>query len=113
AGGVYTITTSVLADGTHSITARDTDPAGNVSVTSGALALTIDRTAPAVPSAPDLDPASDTGVSNTDNVTDISTPTFNGTAEAGSTVTIFSDGVAVGSGIATGGTYSIITSPLS
>ena len=64
-------------------------------------------------------PDSDTGVSPpnpdtiTDNITSDTTPTFTGTAEAGSTVTIFSDGVAVGSGIATGGNYSITTSALS
>ena len=35
-------------------------------------------------------------------------PTFTGTADSGSTVTIYSDGVAVGSGVASGGAYSIV-----
>ena len=111
-GGSYSITTSTLSGGTHNITAKATDLAGNVSVVSSALSVTIDTTAPATPSVPDLDPASDTGVSNTDNITDVATAVFNGTAETGSTVTIFSDGTAVGSGVATGGSYSIITSAL-
>jgi hypothetical protein len=70
-------------------------------------------TGPPPPSTPDLAAASDSGVSNADNITKNPTPTFTGTAEAGSTVKIFSDGAQVGTGVAGGGTYSIITSPLS
>jgi hypothetical protein len=72
-----------------------------------------DATAPSPPSTPDLAAASDSGVSNTDNLTNDTTPTFTGTAEAGSTVKIFSDGMQVGNGPATGGSYSITTSSLS
>ncbi len=73
----------------------------------------VDATPPNAPSTPDLIAASDSGSSSTDNITNVTTPTFAGTAEAGSTVTIFSDGVAVGSGTATaGGNYSITTSAL-
>src|SRR5437879_1076801 len=43
-----TITTA-LTDGTHSITAKATDAAGNVSLASTALSITIDTTAPAIP----------------------------------------------------------------
>jgi hypothetical protein len=67
---------------------------------------------PAAPSTPDLAAASDSGISSTDNVTNDNTPTFTGTAEAGSTVTIFANGVNVGSGVAAGGSYSITTSAL-
>ena len=109
--GTYTITTSALTDGTHSITAKATDTAGNTSLASAALSVVIDTAAPAAPSTPDLASASDSG-NSTDNYTNISAATFTGTAEAGSTVTIFSDGVAVGSGVATSGTYSITTSAL-
>jgi hypothetical protein len=38
------------------------------------------------PSTPDLDAASDTGISQTDNYTNDTTPTFTGTATAGSTI---------------------------
>ena len=64
--------------------------------------------------APDLDPGSDSGTSSTDNRTNDTTPTLTGSATAGSTVRIFSNGVEVGSGTADGGgNYSIETSALS
>ena len=56
----------------------------------------------AVPGPPDLEAASDTGASPTDDVTADNTPTFTGTARAGSTVTLYSDGAAVGTGAADG-----------
>jgi hypothetical protein len=65
------------------------------------------------PSTPDLAAASDTGISNTDNITNLSNLTFTGTAVVGSTVTLFSDGAPVGSGVAADGTYTITTSTLS
>jgi hypothetical protein len=91
------------------------DAAGNLNTASTSTdnQVIFDATPPAPPSVPDLATASDSGVSNTDNLTNDSTPTFTGTAEAGSTVKIFSDGVQVGSSTATGGAYSITTSPLS
>jgi hypothetical protein len=48
-----------------------------------------------------------------DNLTNDITPTFTGTAEASSTVTLFDGATPVGSGTATGGSYSITTSTLS
>src|SRR5439155_12210934 len=101
-----------LSNGAHPITARITDLAGNTSAQSSALSVTVDTTAPATPSVPDLDAASDTGTSSTDNITAVTTPMFTGTAEAGSTVKIFADTVLVGSGVATGGNYAITTSAL-
>ena len=72
-----------------------------------------DTTAPSPPSTPDLDAASDTGSSDSDNVTSDRTPTFTGTAESGSTVTIVVDGVEKGAGVATStGHYVITTSEL-
>src|SRR5439155_1877694 len=81
-----------LTAGVHSITATATDAAGNVSAASGALSITIDTTAPAAPSTPDLNAASDSGSSSTDNLTSVKTPTFTGTAEANSTVQLFRGG---------------------
>ena len=69
--GDWFATTSTLANGIHSITAKATDVAGNVSAASAALSVTIDTVAPAAPSAPDLTAASDTGVSSTDNITNV------------------------------------------
>ncbi len=110
--GNWSITSSTLTENVHSITAVQTDVAGNVSVASSGLSVTIDITAPAVPPAPDLNAASDTGTSTTDNYTNDTTPTFDGTAEANSTVTLYSDAVLVGTTTATGGAWTITSSAL-
>ena len=64
------------------------------------------------PSRPDLDPSSDTGFSNTDNVTRDNTPTFSGVAPVGSTVRLRADGAEVGSAVATDGTWTITATAL-
>ncbi|MGI4766962.1 MAG: beta strand repeat-containing protein, partial [Janthinobacterium lividum] len=87
-GGTYSITSSALADGTHTLTVTATDAAGNTGTASNPLALTIDTAAPGQPNAPTLSPASDTGVQN-DNDTGTTTPTVTGTAESGSTVRLY------------------------
>ncbi|KZR71585.1 Ig-like domain-containing protein [Prochlorococcus marinus] len=51
------------------------------------------------PSIPDLIATSDSGISNSDNLTNENTPTFSGTAEAGSSVELFADGISLGSSI--------------
>jgi hypothetical protein len=67
----------------------------------------------ALPTAPDLSAASDSGVSNSDDLTNVATPTFTGTAPAGATVRVLSDGVVVATTTATaGGTWSAQTSLL-
>ncbi|MGO2127430.1 MAG: Ig-like domain-containing protein, partial [Pseudoalteromonas prydzensis] len=76
-----------------------------------------DNVAPSAPSTPDLNALSDTGPSDTDNITNDTTPTFSGTAESGSTVTLYSDQVGagatvIGSGVATDGNWQITTSTL-
>jgi autotransporter-associated beta strand protein len=82
--------TTPLTDGTHAVTSRATDPAGNSSGTSAALTLTIDTTAPVL-STPAL-----SGVDNAANVISSPRPTLTGTADPNSTVTIIVDGVPVG-----------------
>ncbi|MFC2078322.1 Ig-like domain-containing protein [Candidatus Bipolaricaulota bacterium] len=47
---------------------------------------------PAAPSTPDMTAATDTGASNTDNITNDTAPGFTGTAEAHATVELFRDG---------------------
>src|SRR5439155_79465 len=108
----YSITASPLLDGSFSLTAKATDTAGNTSVASGSLSVTIDTSAPAAPSTPDLKASSDSGSSSTDNITGDSTPTFNGTAEAGSYVELLRDGSSVGSSTADGfGAWTITDTP--
>jgi large repetitive protein len=103
--GHWSITTSTLADGVHSIAATAVDAAGNAGTPSGAVAVTIDTAAPATPGAPAVAAGSSTNES---------TPTFTGSAEDGSTVTLYdTDGSTVlGSAVATGGTWSITSSAL-
>ena len=108
-----------FADGLWTLSeARAINNAGQIAATGAkfgvgnrALLLTPSdpNTPPATPSTPDLDAASDSGSSSTDNITNDVTPTFTGTADAGSTVKIYVDGVENGSGTATGGNYSVIT----
>ncbi|MEL7510510.1 MAG: Ig-like domain-containing protein, partial [Cyanobacteria bacterium J06554_1] len=72
--------------------------------------VTIDNTAPTDPTvAPDLDDASDTGISNTDDITSDTTPTVSGTGgTSGDTFTLYADGVPVGTGtVAADGSYSV------
>jgi large repetitive protein len=90
------------------------DGAGNMNAASTSIDnRVVFGATPAPPSTPDLAPASDAGVSDSDNLTNVNNPTFTGTAETGSTVKLFSDGVQIGSGTATGGVYGITTTQLS
>jgi large repetitive protein len=110
-GGTWSITSSALGDGSHNLTATAADAAGNVSVVSSALVLTIDTTAPAAPASLTLAPASDSGTAG-DHITNDTTPTITGTAEAGSTVTLKEGATVVGTATATGGVWSITSSTL-
>src|SRR5258706_8837884 len=73
AAGNWSITSSALASGGHTLTAKQTDLAGNTSVASAGLAVTIDATA-AAPSAPDMTAGSDTRSSSTPHNTTNTTP---------------------------------------
>jgi cyclophilin family peptidyl-prolyl cis-trans isomerase len=85
-GTTFNVTGSTLGAGVHNLTATATDVAGNVSVASTALAITIDTTAPAQPTLV-LAEGSDTGTVG-DNLTTNATVTLNGTTEAGASVTL-------------------------
>jgi VCBS repeat-containing protein len=64
--------------------------------------------APSAPNAPDLQVASDTGASNTDNITNDTTPTFDiSGVNAGATVELLRGGTVVASGNASGTTISL------
>jgi hypothetical protein len=66
----------------------------------------------AAPGVPDLEDGSDTGAVG-DDVTADATPTFAGSAPAGATVLLLSDGVVVGTGVAdAAGAWSITSSAL-
>jgi hypothetical protein len=114
AGGTVTLTAGTLSAGSRSITAIQTDPAGNASPASTALVITLDTTADAATGIPDLQAASDTGSSNSDNITNDTTPTFDISCVTGSTVQLYSDAVATGtSAVCAGGTVTLTAGTLS
>ena len=109
--GAWSYTTAALANGSHSFTATATDTAGNTSVTSSALAITMDTVAPAAPSITAFSP--DTGVVG-DGITDANVLTLTGTAEANSTVNVYDGATLLGSATANGsGAWSFTTGALS
>ena len=67
---------NVLTDGTHSVTLIAIDAAGNTSQASAAFPIAIDLLAPSAPSGVDLKDDSDTGTSNSDDLTRDLTPEF-------------------------------------
>jgi hypothetical protein len=107
--GFATLQTGSLTTGTHAITARVTDLAGNQSlVSTNTFTVIEDVVVPTAPSIPDLLAASDSGTSNTDDITNTTTPTFVGTATAGYTVNLFDNSTNIGIGtVAADGTWSI------
>src|SRR5207247_2226967 len=114
--GAFSIATSALANGTHGITATATDAAGNAGVASTAYSVTVDAIAPAAPTGLSLDSTTDSGTKG-DGITNFTQLKIDGTAEVGSTVTLYdSNGTTVlGTGVAnaTTGAFSITTSTLS
>ena len=90
AAGAWSIATSVLAEGTHLITAEQVDVAGNKSVASLPASLLIDRTAPPTPAVGSVSPLA-----------------VGGTAEAFAQVTVYEGATVLGTGVADGtGTWS-------
>ena len=92
--GTWSFTTAGLVDGNHSFTAKATDAAGNTTTTA-AVTATVDTTA-STGGTPDLVAASDSGSSNSDNITGITSPTFtvalNSTVAAGDVVELLLSG---------------------
>ena len=84
--------TPILADGVHTLTATQTDLAGNTATAS--LNLTLDRVAPVVSMAL----VADTGVSASDRIT--SNPAIAGTGQANTLVTIKEGGLTLGTTMA-------------
>ena len=84
-----------LSDGVYDVQVTATDSAGNASSIAGTGALTVDTTAPAAPVAPlDLATLSDSGASDTDDITNESAPLLelvSSSAAPGTIVRIFAD----------------------
>ena len=115
-GGAFSITTTALGQGSHTLTAKATDTAGNQGAASTAFHVTIDTSAPAAPAITSVtdDVLPVTGTVADNGFSNDATLTIAGTAEAGSTVTIYdTDGTTVlGTGVASGGAFSITTTAL-
>ncbi|MET3434978.1 hypothetical protein ABIC71_004491 [Herbaspirillum seropedicae] len=101
----------VTLTGSNTLRLRVTDAAGNNGSSSNA-SYTLDTSAPATPGAPTLDAASDSGVSSSDHITNVTTPTLSGTAETGSTVSIYDGATLLGSAVASNGSWSYTSGTL-
>ena len=85
--------------GNYFYTARQTPSGGSASAQSASLSVTIQTT----PDVPDLIAASDSGTSNSDNITNVTSPTFNITGViVGANVELLRDSVSIQSGTAAG-----------
>ena len=103
----FTPTATGPASGTLSFADNATGSPQTVALSGSGTAQAV-----AAPSKPALAAASDSGVKG-DNITNVNTPTFTGTAANGTTVSILSDGVSVGSAATSAtGTYSVTTGVL-
>ncbi len=86
---------NAIADGVHTISYSLIDTAGNESPQSAPLPILIDTTAPIIYSSLDMTAETDTGLSQTDDVTGDSTPDFAIEDPAGNLPTLYVDGIKV------------------
>jgi hypothetical protein len=92
--GAWTTSSNItLAEGVNTLTATATDAAGNASAPSGAFVATLDTTPPAQPAIAGISPDSGTSASN--GITNVASVAVSGTAEAGSSVQLYDDGILV------------------
>jgi len=112
-GGTVTITPATpLPEGDSDITFTETDTAGNESAPSPSLTVTVD-TSTGPSNAPDMTASTDTGSLDDDYITADNTPDITGTCSTdGEVITLYVDGVANGTGICSGGTFTITPTTL-
>lgn len=106
-GTTLQLTDPGASDGAHSYAVRQTLN-GQTSATSTALAVVIDTIAPVAASTPDLQAGSDSGSSNSDNITRAASRVFDiGGTEAGASVVLLRNGAAVASATGNGGSITL------
>ena len=118
ASGGWTYTTGVLATGSHSLTAKATDVAGNTGAASSVATVSTDTSptpAPAPrPEAPKISSFSNDSGTAGDGVTNDSTVTLTGTAAAGSAIKVYDGATQIGTTTAnSSGAWSYTTAALS
>jgi hypothetical protein len=102
---------SITTEGTTTISYFATDNANNVETTK-TVTVKLDKTAPGAPTGLTLTTATDSGSSNSDGITSNTAPTFTGSAEANSTISLFNGATQVGTGTTNGsGTFTVTISP--
>jgi hypothetical protein len=93
-----------LKDGTLTLTVTLTDAAGNA--TTVTTTLFKDTIAPPAPTVA-LNPLDDSGASNSDYVTNVTSPRFNVSAQSGATVTVYVNGVVYTGQQLASGSYTV------
>lgn len=115
AAGAFSFTTALAlegsADGRHRVRLQATDKAGNLPAFSDVF-FTLAAKPPAAPAAPHLLPASDSGVSQTDDITNVTSPTVLVDVQAGQLVRLFVDGHQAGATTAASSQVSFVAGPL-
>ena len=108
--GTWSYTTGILANGTHSFTATDTDAAGNTGVASSVAAVTVNTPIPTAPVIASFSP--DSGTVG-DGLTNVNILTLTGTAVANSTVNLYDGATLLGNATANGsGAWTYTTAAL-
>src|SRR5262249_17673484 len=99
-----------LADGKHTLTLIARDANGNQA--QPAIVNFLLTTTPPTPVTPQLLPSSDTGISNSDGITRITTPTFKVNAPQSALVRLYADGTQLGQATANNGPRFTTSTPL-
>jgi Ca2+-binding RTX toxin-like protein len=104
--GNWSVTSTTLSDESYSVTAVQTDTAGNSSVASTPFALVVDTasTTPGITGIQSDSVGAGSDGSNSDGITNAKPPVFDGTAEAGAFVEVYVNGVRNGDTVADGTT---------
>ncbi|WP_395329242.1 Ig-like domain-containing protein [Novosphingobium sp. BL-8H] len=101
--GAWTFTPTIaLTTGDHSLTVRATDTVGNQGPASSPFVVRVDTTAPGAPSIVSVtdDVGTVQGPVTNGGFTNDTLPLVQGTAEIGATVTIYANGVSIGTALA-------------
>jgi hypothetical protein len=112
ASGAWSYTVrDALADGSYSFSATATDLAGNVSCLSNTLKVTVDTKAPTAPTVA-LASYSSLGSNGSGGyLAGSATPTFTGTGQAGTTITILDGNIVLGTAVVSSSGTWTFTSP--